>query len=88
MSYIIKGWVCDKESIILTTDSIKDATIEWLSYEKDLKENTNNVNHRFDYIEFIKDEFVLESQHKIEECDCCGYHDVLFCQSDGCQYEN
>jgi|TARA_R100001594_G_scaffold5144_1_gene16495 hypothetical protein len=88
MTYTLVGYNGTEEHMILKTNNLRDATIEWLSFERDLKENPDHAEDRFDYIELSKDGVVLESQHKIEECSYCGHHDLLDCTSNGCINEN
>lgn len=90
MSYIVKGYVGTVEEIILKTDNESDAMIEWLSFEEDLAENPSELEpeDRFEYVELLKDGVVINSQHRIDECERCGYCDVLYCHSNGCPSED
>ncbi len=84
--YLLIGYKGIEPSTIMRTDSIQLATTEYLSYEDDLINNPSEMKpeERFDYIELYFKETLLETCFREDECDRCGYHDEMVCQSNGC----
>lgn len=89
MTYLLKGWSGLEEQTIIETNDKDKAMIEWLSFKRDLEENPDELSgdERYDYILFTKHGKKIGEAFKIEECDRCGYYDVLVCHSNGCVYE-
>lgn len=84
--YEVVGYVGVERTIEMKTKDKKNALTEYMSLNKDLTENIDSDDERYDYVELLHNGEVLDSCFKVEICDRCGCWDLSYCSSNGCPY--